>query len=243
MNSRLPGLEGKTAIVTGHKQGIGRAVCELLTRSGCTVRGFDLPEHDLKRLDQIAGWVEAVAAETGRIDVLVNNAGITNVGDILDTPLSEVDDLLTVNLKAPFMLIKAVLPHMLKRKSGSVVNNASDQAIVGKRYSAIYGASKAALAQLTKSAALDWGPHGIRFNCVAPGSTDTPMLRRVLGELQERYPDVYPHDSERMYKESIALQRFAVPEEIAWVVAFLASEASSFMTGTVIPIDGGFTAR
>jgi NAD(P)-dependent dehydrogenase (short-subunit alcohol dehydrogenase family) len=239
----LPGLEGKTAIVTGHMQGIGRAVCELLTESGCIVRGIGLPEHDLRELKQIAGWVDAIAAETGRIDILVNNAGTTNIGDILETPLAEVEDVLTVNFKAPFMMIKAVLPHMIRQKSGSVVNNASDQALIGKRHSAIYGASKAALAQLTKSAAADWGPVGIRFNCVAPGSTDTPMLRRVLGELHLRYPEVYPEDSESSYRSSIALKRFAEPKEIAWVVAFLASEASSFMTGTVIPIDGGFTAQ
>jgi NAD(P)-dependent dehydrogenase (short-subunit alcohol dehydrogenase family) len=243
MNLPLPGLEGKTAIVTGHAQGIGRAVHDLLSESGCTVHGFDLPDHDLTRLDRIAGWVDAVAAETGRLDVLVNNAGTTNIGDILETPLAEVDEVLTVNLKAPFMLIKAALPHMLEQQSGSVINNASDQALIGKRNSAIYGASKAALAQLTKSAALDWGPHGIRFNCIAPGSTDTPMLRRVLGELHERYPNRYPPDNERLYQESIALQRFATPQEIAWLVAFLASDASSFMTGALIPIDGGFTAQ
>jgi NAD(P)-dependent dehydrogenase (short-subunit alcohol dehydrogenase family) len=243
MNRPFPGLEGKTAIVTGHARGIGRAVRDRLIESGCDVHGFDLPERDLRYLDRIEGWVDAVAAETGRIDILVNNAGVTNIGDILETPLSEVEDVLTVNLKAPFMLIKAVLPHMLKQRSGSVVNVASDQAVIGKRHSAIYGASKAGLAQLTKSAALDWGSRGIRFNCIAPGSTDTPMLRRVLGELHERYPDAYPADSERLYKESIAMKRFAAPEEIAWLVAFLASEVSSFMTGTLIPIDGGFTAQ
>lgn len=243
MSLPLPGLEGRTAIVTGHRQGIGRAVHDLLAESGCTVYGFDLPEHDLKKLDQIAGWVDAVASETGRIDILVNNAGITNIGDILETPLSEVEDVLTVNLKAPFMMIKAVLPHMLALKSGSIVNNASDQALIGKRHSAIYGASKAALAQLTKSAALDWGPHGIRVNCIAPGSTDTPMLRRVLHKLSEHYPEDYAQDSAPVYKDSIALKRFATPEEIAWLVAFLASDASSFMTGTLIPIDGGFTAQ
>ena len=243
MSLHLPGLEGKTAIVTGHTQGIGLAVCDLLTEHGSKVHGLDLPGHDLRQLDRIEGWVDDIAAATGRIDILVNNAGITNIGGILDTPLAEVEEVLAVNLKAPFMLIKAVLPHMLKRKSGAVVNNASDQALIGKRHSAIYGASKAALAQLTKSAALDWGPHGIRFNCIAPGSTDTPMLRRVLGELHERYPDDFPADSERMYLDSAPLKRFADPTEIAWLVAFLASEASSFMTGTVIPIDGGFTAQ
>jgi NAD(P)-dependent dehydrogenase (short-subunit alcohol dehydrogenase family) len=243
MSLSLPGLEGRTAIVTGHSQGIGRATCELLSACGCRVHGIDLPEHDLRHLEGIAGWVDAVADATGRIDILVNNAGITNVGDILETPLGEVEDVLSVNLKAPFMLIKAALPHMLRQASGSVVNIASDQALIGKRHGAIYGASKAALAQLTRSAALDWGPHGIRFNCIAPGSTDTPMLRRVLTELHARYPDEYPSDSARLYEESIALQRFAAPEEIAWLVAFLASEASSFMTGAVIPIDGGFTAQ
>jgi len=84
MNSPLPGLRGKVAIVTGHAQGIGRAVHELLGKFGCTVHGFDLPERDLRKLDRIAGWVDAVAAEAGRIDILVNNAGITNVGDIVD---------------------------------------------------------------------------------------------------------------------------------------------------------------
>jgi NAD(P)-dependent dehydrogenase (short-subunit alcohol dehydrogenase family) len=150
---------------------------------------------------------------------------------------------LSVNFKAPFMLIQASLRHMLQQGSGSIVNIASDQALIGKRHGAIYGASKAALAQLTKSAALDWGPHGIRCNCVAPGSTDTPMLRRVLTDLHARYPDEYPEDSARLYADSIALRRFAAPKEIARLVAFLASEASSYMTGAVIPIDGGFTAQ
>ena len=243
MNLGLPGLKGKNAIVTGHGQGIGRAVHDRLESQGCIVHGFDLPDHDLRNLAAIAGWVEAIVAETGRIDILVNNAGVTNVGDILETPLAEIDEVLSVNLKAPFMLIKAVLPHMLAQKSGSIVNIASDQALVSKRHSAVYGASKAALAQLTKSAALDWGPHGIRLNCIAPGSTDTTMLRGVLEELHRRYPATYSADSEASYRSEIALQRFATPEEIAWLVAFLASDAAAFMTGTVIPIDGGFTAQ
>lgn len=238
----LPGLRDKIAIVTGHRNGIGAATVRLLEEQGCRVHGFDLPETDLSALDRIASYVDAVAKKEGGLDILVNNAGVTNMGDIVETPLSEVDQVITVNLKAPFLLMKAAIPHLLRRGGGAIVNNASDQAIVGKRFSAIYGASKAALAQLTRSAALDWSPKGIRINCVAPGSTNTPMLRSVLAQLHARYPSQYPADGESFYRSSIPLGRFADPREIAWVIAFLASDAASFITGAVIPVDGGFTA-
>ncbi len=240
---QLPGLPGSVAIVTGHGSGIGLAVARTLSAQGCKVHGLDLPEVDLSDLRAIAGHVQRIGEAEGCIDILVNNAGITNVGDILETPLEDVERVLTVNLKAPFMLIKAVLPYMIRQKKGAIVNTTSDQALIGKRHAAIYGASKAGLAQLTKSAALDWGPHGIRVNCVAPGSTDTPMLRRVITELHTRYPSVYPEDNAEAYRSSIPLGRFAAPSEIAAVIAFLASDAASFITGTVLSVDGGGTAQ
>ncbi|MRG93412.1 SDR family NAD(P)-dependent oxidoreductase [Polyangium spumosum] len=235
----LPGLRDKVAIVTGHRSGIGTAVAALLEEHGARVHGFDLPDVDLRDLCAIDAHVQRVAAREGRIDILVNNAGVTHLGNLVDTSLEAVDDVLTVNLKAPFLLMQSVIPIMLRSGGGAIVNNASDQAFIGKRDSAIYGASKAALAQLTKSAALDWGPRGIRVNCVAPGSTDTPMLRQVLSVLSARMNV----QSDDVYKAAVPLGRFAEPREIAWAITFLASDAASFMTGVVMPVDGGGVAQ
>jgi NAD(P)-dependent dehydrogenase (short-subunit alcohol dehydrogenase family) len=235
----LPGLNKKVAIVTGHRSGIGEAVAALLTEHGVRVHGFDLPDVDLRDLESLGRCVDDVASREGRIDILVNNAGITHLGNVLNTSIQEMKDVLAVNLEAPFLLMKAVIPHMVRAGGGSIVNNASDQAFIGKRDSSIYGASKAALAQLTMSCALDWGSQKIRVNCVAPGSTDTPMLRKVVEELSAMRGE----DLSRVYQGAIPLGRFANPREIAWVITFLASDAASFMTGAIVPVDGGGVAQ
>ena len=194
------GLAGRRAIVTGHRGGIGRAIATTLEAIGAEVIGLDLPDFDLSDVITLEARAAALITARGPIDVLVNNAGVTVLGSVLDTSLAEVERVFQVNFLAPYALMRAVLPGMIARRRGAIVNIASDQALIGKQVSAAYGASKAAIAQLSRSAALDWARDGIRVNCIAPGSTDTPMLARVIDELALRYPDRFPASSMDAYR-------------------------------------------
>ena len=173
------GLAGRRAIVTGHRGGIGGAVHDTLARDGVEVIGLDLPEFDLSDLASLEPRLAALIEKRGPIDILVNNAGVTVLGTVLETPLHEVERVFRVNFLAAYALMRAVIPGMAAKGRGTIINIASDQALVGKQVSAAYGASKAAIAQLSRSAALDWARQGIRVNCIAPGSTETAMRKAL----------------------------------------------------------------
>lgn len=239
---RLPGLAGRVAFVTGHRGGIGAAIAQLLASAGCDVVGLDLPDVDFADLEGLESRLAALIERHGAPRILVNCAGTTLLGTIPDTSLADLQRVMAVNFSAPFLLMKAVLPGMVAAGGGAIVNVASDQALVGKPMSAAYGASKGALAQLTRSAAIDFGRHNVRVNCIAPGSTDTAMLRQVMEE-GSRFQSLFPPPPGVGFNiGSVPLARLAQPSEIAMAAVFLASEAASFITGAVVPVDGGVTA-
>jgi NAD(P)-dependent dehydrogenase (short-subunit alcohol dehydrogenase family) len=244
MGSQLSyGLAGRRAIVTGHRGGIGAAIHATLIADGAHIIGLDLPDFDLSDTVTLESRLAEIVAEHGPIDILINNAGVTVLGTVTETSLATTEAVFRVNFLAAYATMRAVLPGMAERGKGAIVNIASDQALIGKQVSAAYGASKAAIAQLSRSAALDWARHGIRVNCIAPGSTQTAMLDTVIHDLSARYPDRFPVSSADAYKSGVPLGRFADPLEIAAAVAFLASDAASFITGIILPVDGGGTAQ
>jgi meso-butanediol dehydrogenase/(S,S)-butanediol dehydrogenase/diacetyl reductase len=233
--STIGGLDGAVAVVTGGGSGIGRAVVELLERSGSTVRVLDLAGDepldvtDREALDRVA---EEVAAASGRVDILVNAAGVLTPNLPADElPVDDFRLAYEVNVVGTVNACQAFFPR-LREARGAIVNVASQAALVSLPQQAAYTAAKGAVAALTRSLAIDWAEHGIRVNAVAPGFTLTPMTEAFFEN--ETFT--------RAATGRIPLGRILGADEIAGAIVFLASPHASAVTGVTLPVDGGWTA-
>lgn len=248
-------LENKVALISGGARGMGAAEARMFAREGAKVIIGDLLEAEGRQVEaeinetggqcvfvpldvtQEAQWqraVETAVARFGKLDVLVNNAGIALRGVLEDTSSEDWDNVMDVNAKGVFLGTKAAIPEMRKAGGGSIINISSMSGIIGQTYiQPVYNASKGAVRIFTKSAAVQYAKEGIRVNSVHPGAIDTPMAGARL------------HDPElqREANERVPMGRTAHPDEVAYGVLFLASDESSFMTGSELVIDGGATAE
>jgi len=248
-------LKDKITVVTGAASGIGAAVAEAFARAGAFVYVCDLNEQGAKKMaGQLEGsslraqavatnvadqascesLIEKVLTSNGRCDVLVNNAGIGHVGTILTTAPEDLQRLWSVNLQGMYFLCRAVLPSMIERKKGSIINMASALGLTAMEDRFAYTVTKHAVVGLTRSMALDFGPTGVRINCICPGRVETPFVQQRLAE----YPD--PEKFRAQMVATHAQKRMAQPWEIAGAAVYLAADESAFVTGSTFVIDGGY---
>lgn len=239
----------KVAIVTGGSKGIGAACVSELTNQGYLVFNLDItPSNvgqfmscDMTNLNAVQTCVKDIAKQYGKIDALVSNAGIHLSANIEQTSEQQLDHVFALNVKGAYALIKSALPFM-KENGGSIVLISSDQALIGKRNSFAYNMSKAALASMAKTTALDYAQFNIRANAVCPGTIETPLYHNAI----DAYCEKSGENKAQIHQEEAALQplnRLGQPEEVASLVSFLVSDQAKFITGSLQVIDGGYTAQ
>ncbi len=251
-------LEDKVCLFTGAGSGIGRATALLFAKEGARVAAADIDGNraeavaeaaralggealglqvDVSRSAQVEDMVARTLDAFGRLDVLVNNAGITLAATAVETEEADWDRIMAVNVKGVFLGCKFAIPAMRRQGGGAIVNTASNTASVGLRKRAAYVASKGAIAALTRALALDHVGDGIRVNCVAPGTVETPFFDALFEAAED------PAALRRELAARQAVNRLGTPEEIAGAMLYLACDESNFVTGTMLTVDGGMTAR
>ena len=252
----------RVVVLTGAARGIGEAMARLFSARGYAVAALDVLESgravcgeimasggvcqfylcDVTDEAQVRSTVNAVFSRFGRIDVLLNNAGVVLVKPLVETSWDEFQRVTGVNLGGTFLLCKHVLPIMRRQHSGSIVNMASVSGHVGQTEHALYGATKGAILSFTRALAWEVARDGIRVNSISPGSVDTPMLRSDVMLESQRTGRSF-EELKRLREAEQAFNRWANPREIAEAAYFLASEAASFITGSDLLVDGGWVAK
>ncbi len=239
----------KTCIVTGGSSGIGLSIVKLFLANNYQVFNLDIENSELGEFHycdvsdhQMVNRTITAIAEKHNIDVLVSNAGIHLSANIENTSEAQLDKIFNLNVKGAYSAIQAVLPSMKQQANGSIILIASDQALIAKHNSFAYNLSKAALASMAKTTALDYAQFNIRSNAVCPGTIETPLYHQAI----DKYCQKSGADKAKVHQEEQALQplnRLGQPEEVAQLVLFLASDQAKFITGSLQVIDGGYTAQ
>jgi len=246
-------LQGRTAIITGAASGIGRASAKLFAEEGAHLALVDRDAAGLQETLSLVGeatthvgdvgeaaFAETVVAEViarhDRLDILMTAAGFSCGGTVLTTSLEDWDAVFRANVGGTWLWARAAIPQMQLQNSGSIITLASQLAMAGGRNSSAYIAAKGAIVSLTRTMAVDFATDGIRVNAIAPGAIDTPMLRRSFGRNAD------PEEARETSRNRHAMKRLGEAEEIAQTALHLASDASSFTTGTVMVVDGGWLA-
>jgi NAD(P)-dependent dehydrogenase (short-subunit alcohol dehydrogenase family) len=244
--------QNTVTVITGGSSGIGKATLELLREEGSLVYNLDnapsaepgpyFIDCDVSNRLNVEQAIKTIFEKEKKIDFLFSNAGRHLFANIEDTSYEQLESLVSINLMGTFYLLKTVIPIMKQQQKGSIVLMGSDQSFVGKASSAVYGMTKGAIAQLTKSTAIDYAAFNIRTNCICPGTIQTPLLDNAV----KQFVSKSGQEAAAVYASLDSAQplgRVGRPEEIANTVRFLFSDDSSFITGALIAADGGYTCQ